>query len=93
METPKLGVASILRLNIIHRKTRVLGAGRTQSDCIRSAPHTDVFHIIKYKWMPRRVMEFPWISEVPSKIIDNKIFEIIASTQNFSRSKLAFCGS
>ena len=34
METPKLGVISILWMNFIITKTRVLGAGRTQSKIV-----------------------------------------------------------
>ena len=49
METPKLGVASILWLNIYYIKNAFL-----LNKCST------------IKWMSHRVLEFLWISEVPS---------------------------
>ena len=50
MAIPKLSVASLLSLNIIQRKTRELGAGRTQSkiDCVQPATSNRTFHLIKF---------------------------------------------
>ena len=51
METPKLGVGSILWMNFYYAKLRVLGAGLTQSkDYVRRSTK---------KWMARRFLEFP----------------------------------
>ena len=62
METPKLGVACIIT------KTRLLGAGPTLYLIAIYPLRVLPFFIINLtmKWMLRRVLEFPWMSEVPS---------------------------
>ena len=50
METPKLGVASIIWLNFYLTKTRVLRAGRAQIfDCVRPALSTRQMSILLHK--------------------------------------------
>ena len=54
---------------IYHNKNVCTRSGSNAiKDCVRPAPRTRVFVIINsiIKWMPRRVSEFPWISEVSS---------------------------
>ena len=68
METPKFGVASIFNVQLyLIEKASTQSGSNTIFDCVRPAMSTRVFlnksSIIK--WMPRLVLESPWISKVP----------------------------